>query len=399
MSTEHATLLLVARDEPTVTLFRATLELERKARFIVAVNAADALRLAHESHPDLVVVSSDVPGLNALAFCQQLKQDPGLESVMLVPIVDPGVYDLRYAGLTFGVDEYLERPVQPVDILTKLQAMFRLKKAADQARSDRAELEALHDHLRASFDQMLQLMASMLDMRIPGSAARGRRCAELALKVAARFNIPEPHLRDLEIAARLHELGRMLSVESGQPPVDAHDASERWQYVLSTRAIFQKVEGLEHAAELVSTLYENWDGTGHPDHFMRGQIPLRSRILRVLIDLFTALESPGHPSRERVLEEMQDHVGTRYDPMVMVHLRSVLSGADDDSVQGRHASIAIPELRVGMVLADDLFTDSGVKLLSRETRITQSTLELIQRRHESEPIVRGASVVRASMPD
>ena len=191
----------------------------------------------------------------------------------------------------------------------------------------------------------------------------------------------------------------MLSVDDACAlPLPSREAVDRWQYILATRAIFSKVEGLQAAAELVSTMYENWDGTGHPDHFQRGQIPLRARILRVLVDLFTELESPDKPDRNAVLEDLQNHVGTRYDPMVLVHLRTVLRGADDDSVQGKRALVPIPELQVGMVLADDLFTDSGLKLLARETRITQSTLELIMRRHQTEPIVSGATVLRASIP-
>ncbi len=399
MSGEFATMLLLSRDEATVGRFRETLQLERQVRLVVALNSTDAMRLAQDMRPDLVVVSGDMPGLNVFAFCQQLKQEPELESVMLVLIIEPSANDMRVAGLTFGVDEYLARPIEPAEILTKLHAMIRLKKIADQLRADRAQLDTLHKSLRESFDQMLQLLVSMLDLRIPGAAARGQHIAELALKVAARFGIPQLHLRDLELAARLHELGRMLSVDDACAlPLPSREAVDRWQYILATRTIFGKIEGLHSAAELVSSLYENWDGTGHPDHLMRGQIPLRSRILRVLVDLFTELESPDKPNQDAVLEDLQNHVGTRYDPMVLVHLRSVLLGADDDSIRGKRALIPIPELRVGMILADDLFTDAGLKLLARETRITQSTLELIIRRHQSEPIVTGAMVVRASIP-
>ena len=145
---------------------------------------------------------------------------------------------------------------------------------------------------------------------------------------------------------------------------------------------------------MVGALYENWDGTGHPDHLMRGQVPLRSRILRVLIDLCTGLEAPEHPSLEAVLEDLQAHVGTRYDPMVLVHVRAVLRGAGDESVQGRLLLVPVPELQVGMILAEDLVTDSGLKLLARETRLTQTTLDLIQRRHQMEPILGGATVKR-----
>jgi hypothetical protein len=58
--------------------------------------------------------------------------------------------------------------------------------------------------------------------------------------------------------------------------------------------------------------------------------------------------------------------------------------------------MAIDKLRVGMVLAEDLYTDSGVKLLTRGTAITPTALDTIRRRHRMEPILRGAVVQRAA---
>lgn len=391
---EQALLLLVERDERVVETFRAAIELERQAKLVVSVNGSEGLRVARERRPDLVVIASDLPNTNVFSFCQQLKQAPELESTLIVMIIEPGANDMRFAGLTFGVDEYLERPVEPAEVLTKLHAMLRLKRVHDQLRADKERLEELHRALRQSFDQMLQLMANMLDMRLPGAANRGRRIAELALRVSARFGVPQTHLRDLEMAARLYELGRIVTTDDRHAEHLSREAVQDWQYILGTRALFQKIDGLGGAAELVGTLYENWDGTGRPDHLQQGQIPLRARILRVLVDLFTELDAPDRPAMDRVLEDLQTYVGTRYDPMVMVHLRAVLSG--DGDVQGREMSVPVTELRVGMVLAQDLFTESGIKLMAKDTRVTLQTLEVIRRRHALEPIVQGALVHRAS---
>ncbi len=393
---EHANMMLVVRDEQIVSIFRATLEVERRVRLTVALTAQDALRMAHEIKPDLIVCAPEITGMNVFAFCQQVKQDPATADTMLVLIIPAGANDQRFAGLTFGVDEYLPHPLEPAEILTKLHGMLRFKRIHDELRADREQLKEMHDHLRASFDQLLQLMVRMVDMRIPGADERGRRIAELALQISARFGIPEPHLRDLEIACRLYELGRIVSAEDVHAALPSARAVDAWHYMTGTQAIFSKVPGLEGAAELAGAVYENWDGTGHPNHIRQGQIPLRSRILRVLVDLFTELNAPDKPSQERVLEDLQDHVGTRYDPMVLVHLRAVMQSSADADVQGKRQVVPVSELAVGMVLAEDLFTNAGIKLLARGTRITHATLELILRRHSLEPIVQGAAVLRES---
>ncbi len=392
---EQATLLLVDRDPAHVETFRRTLELERRVRLVISLNPVEAVKTAHDLKPDLVVVTHDIPGMNAFSFCQAIKNDPTLGGTMIVLTIPAGANEMRFAGLTHGVDEYLTHPIEPAEVLTKLHSMLRMKDVYDQLLRDKVELQELHEHLRSSFDQMLQLLTHILDLRLPGAGDRGKRIAELALQVAGRFGVPETHLRDMEIAARLHELGRILTSEAGVTSTQSSHGVDDWQYILSTRAIFSKVEGLEGATEIVGGIYENWDGTGHPEHWLQGQIPLRSRILRVIVDLFARLGAPGAPERDDVLDEMQNFVGTRYDAMVMVHLKAVLRGEGGD-VRGDRIVVPVPELKVGMVLAEDLCTDSGIKLLARNTRISSETLETIRRRHSMEPIVSGASVVRKS---
>ncbi len=392
---EQATLLLVDRDPTHVETFRRTLELERRVRLVVSLNPAEAIRTAHDLRPDLIVVTHDIPGMNAFAFCQQIRHDAALTGTMIVLTIPHNATEMRFAGLTHGVDEYLMHPIEPAEVLTKLHSMLRMKEVNDQLLADKRELEELHEHLRSSFDQMLQLLTHILDMSLPGAGERGKRIADLSAQVAGRFGVPDTHLRDMEIAARLHELGRILENESERSNVTPMRPGDDWRYILGTRAIFAKVEGLGGAAEVAGSIYENWDGTGHPDHFVQGQIPLRSRILRTVIDLFSLLGAPEKPSSDDVLDEMQNFVGTRYDAMVLVHLRSVLRGEAGD-VRGERLVIPVAELQVGMVLADDLCTASGIKLLARNTRLSASTLETIQRRHSLEPIVHGAAVQRKS---
>jgi response regulator RpfG family c-di-GMP phosphodiesterase len=392
---DQAVMLLVDRDEHTIQAFRAMLEVERRVRLVVAPSADDALRMSRDLHPDLIVLAPEPHGMNVFSFCQQLRQDESFENTMLVLQIERGANDMRFAGLTFGVDEYLTRPVEPADVLTKVHAMLRLKKAYEGLRASQAELKSLHESLKQRFDQLLQLMANVLDMRCPGAADRGRHIAELARKVADRFGVPATHLHDLEIASRLHELGRVVTAQAAGAAQKSNGVDD-WQFTMGTRAILSQVEGLSGAADLVGGVYENWDGSGHPDHLLLGQIPLRTRILRILIDLFHELGTHARPDMNRALDELQNHVGTRYDPMVMVHLRAVVQDADDNDVRGKRVVLPVPELKAGMVLAEDLCTDSGLKLLSRNTRLTPDTLDVILRRHSAEPMTHGAAVLRTT---
>jgi response regulator RpfG family c-di-GMP phosphodiesterase len=250
--------------------------------------------------------------------------------------------------------------------------------------------------LRRGFDHLLDLLVSLVDMRLPGAAARGERTAELARGLAERFDIPASLCRDLDIAARLHEMGRVLA-ESDEPGSETRQPGVHdMRFVLATRALLQRVDGLREAGDLVGAIFENWDGSGFPSHLQQGQIPLRSRILRVIIDFTAALAAPGNASVDEIMDGLDEHRGTCYDPMVIVQLQEMLASGPQRELRDSRIRLAVPDLQAGMVLAEDLCTDSGLKLLARGTRLSSSVLETIWRRHRLEPLLEGATVLRQS---
>jgi hypothetical protein len=281
-------------------------------------------------------------------------------------------------------------PISPIgsEAHARLRGAWRLGLA-------RREAVSLRQQLEASRVRIADVLLGLLDAAVPGAINRGRRAAATAVEVAARFKVPAELLPDLDRAAHLHELGRLMA--HGARPADsgAQPESVAWQYAGATRALLGRIAGLEGVAELVGALYENWDGTGFPEHLISGQIPLRSRILRCTLDYYTALAAPGR-TPHAVLTDLEDHAGTRYDPAVIVALQAVASG-EDNTKNGRDwVRLPIEELRTGMVLIEDLHTDSGIKLLSRGSVISSGALETIRRRHQLEPILQGAAVRSAA---
>ena len=391
-----ATVLLASADGAMGDGFGAMLALEPGIRSLVARRAEEVPALVRELRPDLVIVDHALVGDRAFDLCRSLRTQPGMAESMIVLVVSPDSAEFKRLGLAVGVDEYLTRPVEPADLMAKVRWMQRIKRVNDELRTDRQELERLHVELRLGFDHLLELLVSLVDMRLPGAAARGERAVELARGLAERFEIPVSLCRDLDIAARLHEMGRVLAAgdgtdgESGLPGV--HDTRS----VLATRALLHRVDGLREAGDLVGAIFENWDGSGLPGHLQQGQIPLRSRILRVIIDFTTALAAPGEAPAEEIIERLEELRGTCYDPMVIVQLREMLAGGTPRELRDSRMRLAVPDLQAGMVLAEDLCTDSGLKLLARGTRLSSSVLETIWRRHRLEPLLEGATVLRQS---
>lgn len=391
----HATILLVD-DEPAFRARYAEL-LARESSFAVATaaDAETALALARRLRPHCIVSDLHMPWMDGFELCRRVQADPELAGTMV--LILSGTTDLhtKVEGLELGVDDYVTKPVEYPELLARIRRALRTRRQQAQLRADKAELKELHDELRQSFDQLLSVLHHILDLRRPGAAERGARLAKAAAQLAERLDIPPEFRRDLELAARLHEIGLAIDPAAPAGPSDWLQPSQ-WRSLAIAKATLARVQGLRGVAELVGALQENWDGSGFPERAQRGQIPLRSRLLRVLIDFFAAT-TPGPGGRpampvHEALEALRMHSGAWYDPVVISQLEVLVSGARHLAGPGNVQRVPIADLRVGMVLAEDLCTSSGVKLLSAGATLGLGSLELIRRRDVGDPIIRAPLV-------
>ncbi|MDZ4862439.1 MAG: response regulator [Gemmatimonadota bacterium] len=391
MSTQISTVLLVDDDPTTLAHFRAVLEHEPALRVATATNGVEGLERAREIRPDLIVSDYMMPEMNGFEFCRRVREEPSLAGCLFVVLSGFSDTRLKVEGLNSGVDDYLTKPIEVPELIARVRASLRLKRLQDELRNDKQEMEGLHGELGRSFEQLLALLLHLLDLGLPGAADRGKRLTALVRQVAARFDIPPSLLPDLELAAQLHEIGRVVDRRADGP------AQPGWHHALVATSLLESVERLKGVTEIIGGIYEHWDGTGSPNHFVSGQIPLRARVLRVCLDFLQLVDgdgtTPSQPPAD-VIASLQAYAGTHYDPLALVHLESVVLDRPIEEWRATRTQVSVEQLRVGMVLAADLLTSSGIKLLTRGTTITDSMLTVIQRRHLADPIIDGAWVRR-----
>jgi response regulator RpfG family c-di-GMP phosphodiesterase len=388
-------MLLVDHDECTAEVFHSALAHDRGVRLRMASGVSEAFEIATREHPELIATSLETLGPGAFELCRRLRAEPWAGALRFLLIMNPGPGELRFAAIDAGMDDALVRPVDPAAVYAQLQDAQKARRAWQQGQADRFEAGRLREALHHHVEQTSTLLGNLLDMSLPGAWARSSRVATMSLRLAARFGVSEALQRHLEVAARLHELGRIVS--PGSLPSAAPPSAEAWQHSMVSKAMLVQVDGMKEAGELVGSMFENWDGTGHPDHLQQGQIPLRCRILRTVADFLRAVEAPDSGGIERVLPRIVGHSGTLYDPMVVVHLQGLVRESPENGAGAVSLVLPVTSLQPGMVLAEDLCTEGGIKLLARSARISAGALETILRRHRVEPILHGATVLRSSV--
>jgi len=119
---------------------------------------------------------------------------------------------------------------------------------------------------------------------------------------------------------------------------------------------------------------------------MREEIPLASRILRIMNGV-EETRAEGKESPGEILEVLRHGRGTLFDPHILVVAEEYLKVSGDPSWAQGKRQVSVSQLEEGMVIAADLQTSSGIKLLPTESTLTRSMIERIQARHKVDPIM------------
>lgn len=101
-----------------------------------AFNSADALVLAKERRPDVIVLDVIMPGLNGIELCHILRRDAGLASVPILFLsASRAVVDF-IRGLDEGGDDYMGKPFDLNELKARIRALLRRSEGAPRAVSD-----------------------------------------------------------------------------------------------------------------------------------------------------------------------------------------------------------------------------------------------------------------------
>ena len=118
------TTILVVDDEPSIVeLVRFTLE-DADVRVVEASDGVEALLLARRVKPDLVLLDVQMPRLDGLEVCRQLRREPDFTRTPIIMLTAAGQQADRTRGLGAGADEYLTKPFSPLALLALVEALL-----------------------------------------------------------------------------------------------------------------------------------------------------------------------------------------------------------------------------------------------------------------------------------
>ena len=361
--------VLVVDDDPVVRkLTRQLLSPLAEAVHCVA-NGEDALRVAPELDPDLILLDVNMPGMDGFDVCRQLRREHRTREIPIIMVTALNDRDSRLRGLDAGADDFISKPYDRMELKTRVRTILRVNRYR--------RLMEERDHRKRAWRGALGVLSELLAIRDPATFGVAQRVERRALDLSRRLKSGHHDL--IRLSALFCQLGRLTIPDSVlSKAASNHDLSRGERAMMqsipeSSRAMLAHIPELKRVGTVVYWQDKNYDGTGFPNTDMDGRsIPLASRIIRVARD-FEQLIEDGLSSDEAQLRlHSQDRW---YDPAVLTALDAqLLDEAAEYSLRARTVTLA--ELRIGMDILEDISTvDDRLVVVGAGTQLTGPMLE------------------------
>jgi HD-GYP domain-containing protein (c-di-GMP phosphodiesterase class II) len=184
----------------------------------------------------------------------------------------------------------------------------------------------LYTELEESFLATVAALGNALGTKDEYTSDHAQALVGLTTGVARRLALTGPELRDLTVAAALHDVGKIgvpATILAKPGPLTVEEWAVMRRHPELGAKIMEPVPALDGARRLVLACHEHWDGSGYPHGLAGGDIPLGSRIILVC-DAFDAMTSDrvyraAMPVSDAIAE-LRRCSGSHFDPEVTAAL-------------------------------------------------------------------------------
>jgi HD-GYP domain-containing protein (c-di-GMP phosphodiesterase class II) len=218
--------------------------------------------------------------------------------------------------------------INPAATLLTLPLVWLLGRSALERR---ARIDSAHE-LSEAYRGTARLLGEVVEADDAYTGFHSRDVVSLTVAVGNELGLSQRDLHDAELAALLHDIGK-LAIPSellNKPgPLDQSEWTIMRTHTLKGQEMLEKVGGiLGDVGLIIRSCHERWDGTGYPDGLPGEAIPLVARLV-FCCDAYSAITT-SRPYRDArssdiALSELSAGAGTQFDPRIVEALVAVVA--------------------------------------------------------------------------
>ena len=263
---------------------------------LTAGDGIEGLATVERDRPEIVLCDVMMPGKDGYELCRAIKANPATRLTPVVLVTSLEGREDRLKGINAGADDFLIKPVDPLEVCARVRSLVRLKRYTDELDSAEAVIMSL---------------ARTVEARDPCTEGHCQRLSTLGAALGTRLGLGAEDISALTRGGVLHDLGKIGIPDAVLlKPGTLTDAEfeQMKQHTLIGDHLCSELRVLQAVRPIVRHHHERLDGSGYPDGLRGSAVPLLAQIIAI-VDVYDALTSvrPYHEpiSSHRAIETLR----------------------------------------------------------------------------------------------
>lgn len=136
------TVLIVDDNLQNLELLQVYLE-DMNCQTVPAHDGLEALEIIAKRPPDLILLDVMMPKMSGFEVCKRLKNDPKTQDIPVIMVTALNEFGDIERGINSGTDDFLSKPVNKLELLTRVKTMLKLKHLSDKLQRTLAYLSEI----------------------------------------------------------------------------------------------------------------------------------------------------------------------------------------------------------------------------------------------------------------
>lgn len=223
-------------------------------------NGIDAVNMAIQRKPDLILLDVMLPGMNGFEVCDKLKTQTNTKDIPIIMLTVLNEVEDRIHGLKVGADDFMSKPINYKELEHRIGCLIKNK-------------QTLND-MELDFD-IVKSFLEIMRLKDENTYHHTMKVKSYCEKLARFFYLKKEQYRNLLLGAYLHDIGKIISLSPKE-------------HIFFGEEIIKHLKFHRKMNKFIRNHHERFDGRGYPDGLLEQHMSTELQIL-ITVDRFVSL--------------------------------------------------------------------------------------------------------------
>lgn len=389
---EDLNFLVITNDNSIISNIKTILApFYPNAKLVTASNLNEMWENLGKYQIDIIIYDNESQRTNGFELCKQLRSNEKYKKVYFILLINHFSKEFLTKTPEESIDDIITKPIEINEFLLHIRSAVRITKMQKQLDEEHTLLLELAEALEKQLNDTKQLAIKLISLRFPILAELTKQIATASVWIAKLMgNFNQDELEEIELASYLAYSGKLCLPDDLLEERVLSDGTPTnelmFQVPIKSKELLSSTASFSSIATIVHHIFENFDGSGIPQKLQSWQIPVQSRIIRVVLD-YEEMRYFKKQTPEEALTTLKNYSRRLYDPKVVVFLEQFLYESQEIQTTVEENPLTLQDLEEGMTLSRDIITYSGIKLLPAGAVLNSKSIQMIITHNTTDPIL------------